>query len=83
MGETAAKLRLVFQAIAETHGMFLFDELTHPGAGGGPATTSERSVSPRSIVRFFRCYTWLPSKRRQKSPAVVGSGMVATPRASR
>ena len=34
MGETAAKLRLVFQAIAETRGVYLFDEFDAPGSQG-------------------------------------------------
>ena len=35
MGETAAKLRLVFQAIAETRGVYLFDELDALGSQRG------------------------------------------------
>ena len=35
MGETAAKLRLVFQAIAETRGVYLFDEFDALGSQRG------------------------------------------------
>jgi AAA+ superfamily predicted ATPase len=31
MGETAAKLRLVFDALSETRGVYLFDEVDTPG----------------------------------------------------
>jgi len=38
MGETAAKLRMVFDAIEQTRGVYLFDEFDALGAGGQNAT---------------------------------------------
>lgn len=35
MGETTAKLRLVFEAIAETRGVYLFDEFDALGSQRG------------------------------------------------
>ena len=43
MGETAAKLRLVFDALSETRGVYLFDEVDALGGSGRGATTSARS----------------------------------------
>ena len=44
MGETSAKLRLVFDAIAERRGVYLFDEFDAIGGERKRTTTSARSV---------------------------------------
>lgn len=43
MGETAAKLRLVFDALSETRGLYLFDEVDALGGSGNGRMTSARS----------------------------------------
>ena len=43
MGETASKLRLVFDAMLQTRGVYFFDELMRSGPEGRSGTMSEKS----------------------------------------
>ena len=50
MGETAAKLRLVFDALSETRGVYLFDEVD---ALGGVASPSNDVGEIRRVLNSF------------------------------
>jgi len=50
MGETAAKLRLVFDALRETHGVYLFDEVD---ALGGERARSNDVGEIRRVLNSF------------------------------
>jgi SpoVK/Ycf46/Vps4 family AAA+-type ATPase len=56
MGETAAKLRRVFDALAETRGVYLFDEVD---ALGG----HEPRLPPRAVFVGAGQATWLVPRR--------------------
>ena len=56
MGETAAKLRLVFDALAETRGVYLFDEVD--ALGGDRAAQNDVGEIRRvlnSFLQFLDC----------------------------
>jgi SpoVK/Ycf46/Vps4 family AAA+-type ATPase len=52
MGETAAKLRLVFDAIAQTRGIYLFDELD--AIGGQRAADNDVGEARRMLNSFLQ-----------------------------
>lgn len=54
MGETAAKLRLVFEAAARTRGVYLFDEFDALGGErGNPNDVGEARRTLNSFLQFF------------------------------
>jgi len=64
MGETAAKLRLVFEAIRATRGVYLFDEFD---AIGERRTASKLSTNPIALRLIWITLTeaWIRARRAQ------------------
>lgn len=60
MGETAAKLRLVFDALAETRGVYLFDELD---ALAGERTLGNDVGEIRRVLNSFLQFLDQPDSR--------------------
>jgi SpoVK/Ycf46/Vps4 family AAA+-type ATPase len=51
MGETAAKLRLIFEALDQTRGVYLFDEFDSIGSARG-LRNEHSSRTPKSFTRL-------------------------------
>jgi SpoVK/Ycf46/Vps4 family AAA+-type ATPase len=69
MGETAAKLRLVFEAIRQTQGVYRFDEFDALGAHRSQAN---------DVGEIRRVLNWKP-----RSPTATASGRTVRIRAGR
>ena len=62
LGETAAKLRLIFDAIRENGAWYLFDDLTHSGP------TAPRAMR---LARFGACLTRSSNSLKTTTPTVL------------